>query len=105
MPHLRSKSNLSIERQPVLYMTAAFTAGIVVDRLSTWPPRLALWTAVIVGILALILVIYKVAATSVTGCLLLAFALFGCVLSTLERTSAAPDRLLSLYDSHTITPD
>jgi competence protein ComEC len=105
MPHLRSKSSLSVERQPVLYMAAAFTGGIVVDRLFPWPPRFALWAAVIVASLALILVMNKVAPVAATGFLLVSFALFGSALSALDRISAAPDRLLSLYDSHTIAPD
>src|ERR1700752_3165917 len=115
MPHPAIESSFSPRRQPFLYLTAALTAGILLDR---WiePGRGVLLTLTLVFIAAAICFVVRNPAQSTqtnslrylgdaaTLALLISFVGAGALLSLAERHSVASDRLKLLYEAGTITP-
>lgn len=97
-------STFSPSRQPFLYLIAALLAGILIDQ---WiePSRLILSTLVAVSITASIQLVLGKKNSAVTVALLISFASAGALLSLAERTANTTSRLVSLYESKTISLD
>lgn len=101
---LDGSSSLLPRRQPLLYLLAAFAAGILADRLAFLPQ--AVWTATFVTGFALSTrFVLGQRSLRATLALLLGFASAGALTSLTDRTSTSPARLKSLFDSRTITED
>jgi competence protein ComEC len=104
MAHIHTQSTLTLERQPFVYISAMFVAGILIDRLAS-PPRwipLCLTLAFVVAATAHVVRRRRGAATAL---LLIAFGSSGMLASSVQRLSVGPGRLTRLYDSQKITPD
>ena len=115
MPHPAIESSFSPRRQPFLYLTAALTAGILLDR---WiePGRGVLLAVTLVFVAAAIYFVVRNPEQSTqtnslrylgdaaTLALLISFVGAGTLLSLADRHSVAPDRLKLLYEAGTITP-
>lgn len=98
------ESGLSPLRQPFLYITAAFIAGILLDRwLAVGRPVAA--TLAIIAMVISIKLIAERKSLAATLVLLAGFASFGALLSAGERAAVTGPRLKRLFDERIITPD
>lgn len=107
-PHLRVaasvESNLSLCRQPFLYLLIAFVVGIIADR---WVQPAASYAALVAtaSIAAAIKFVVSKKSAVATLALLAGFAAMGALLSGSERTAPTDSRLKRLFDEQIITAD
>ena len=97
-------SNLALSRQPFLYLTASFVAGILVD---DWV-RLAQWIAAGIAFASVILSVWFIASrrdAHASVSILLAFFAVGALLAKAEKADTRGATLKVLYEAGTVRPD
>jgi len=104
MANLAPQSTLSPQRQPFVYIAAAFAIGIILERWAgpaLWP--VFLLTVLLTGAAAGF--VFKERPVAASALLLAGLMMAGVLASAVERRSIAPNRLIQLYDSQKISPD